>query len=363
MWEETEDRKYPRTVQARELVLSFVGAFLFHCSSIQSVCGRYGKQLGTQCVSTISKALQKPSFLSFARSLMKDIQAPYKRTSRLQVWALDSMPVTLPLTQRGKATKCNNRCKGGGVMWSINLDAPSDTSPIRILKVMRGSWNDCRQVRDVKLIPNGPLYVIDRGFYSMNTMIAWGEQLVRYIMRAKKQYLDYEVLETISKPRKLASGIRIELDARVIIRTKQSKQSVEVRLVKAWLDDGTDLFLVTTLYSASAEHILKCYRRRDRIEKFHQLLKDTIGLAHLYSFEDTGIELLIEIAAMTAILLYLASGGRQADEDTVRAIRRAFREIRRMLDLGTPWKRNTFTPTRKRAKPSNISKRRRLAMQ
>jgi hypothetical protein len=362
VWDKTECRRYPRIVQARQVVFSFVGAFMFRCSSIQSVCERYGDRLGTQCVSTISKALNKPSFLAFTRCLMERLQAEYVPTRQRQAWALDSMPVTLPLTQRGQSAKYNNRCKGGGVMWSVNLDAPSQTSPICVLKLMPGAWNDSKQVQDVTLVANGPVYLIDRGFYCMQTLTTWVEQRVLFIMRAKKQYLSYSVLKHISKPRTLRNGIRIQLDAMVRIERKHRQASVKVRLIKAWLPDGKDLFLTTTLYDEDAQEILRLYKRRDRIEKFHQLLKDTIGMAHLYSFEDTGIDLLIEIAAMTAILLYMASGGCKTGEDTVRAIRRAFREIRKQLGLQSPWKRNTFAQIRNRSKRRNINSRRRSAI-
>ena len=287
--------------------------------------------------------------------MVESLTAPYRKTRRLQVWALDSMPVTLPITQRGNCQKFNNHAKGGGVLWSLNLDAPPDVSPIRILNIMRGQWNDAGLIQDIPLVAKGPIYLMDRGFYCQKALQTWTSTQVRFIMRAKKQYLQFAPIQELSRPRKLPGAVRVELDAIVELKWKTSMGTVQVRLIQAWLPNGEDLFLTTNLKQVSAEQILRLYRRRDRIEKFHRLLKQAIGLAHLYSFDPCGIELLIQVAALIAILLYMDSRGCLSAEDTVYAIQRALRDARRALDIQQPWKRNTHTRYRRLKKHSKTS--------
>ena len=99
----------------------------------------------------------------------------------------------------------------------------------------------------------------------------------------------------------------------------------------------------------SAEKILAAYKRRWEIEQFHRLLKNTIGLAHLYSFHETGIFFLAHVALLLAVLLFL--GVSKLPGATVQTMKLALAPCRRAMGLGTHWKRNmTSRPKAKKGK-------------
>jgi transposase len=110
------------------------------------------------------------------------------------------------------------------------------------------------------------------------------------------------------------------------------------------LANGEDLYLLTDRLDLSAETILKMYKRRWEIEGFHRLLKDVLGFAHLYSFDQQGIEFLLRVAWLLAVLLYLSAGG--VSGRTLDLLRQLVRDLRKTLGITGIWRRNSCTRPR-----------------
>ena len=132
---------------------------------------------------------------------------------------------------------------------------------------------------------------------------------------------------------------------------KQAKAHPVAPLVIATLPSGEGLILATDKFRWSTRRLLEAYKKRWHIERFNRFVKDAIGLAHLYSFHQSGIQFLLYTVLLLAMLLML--GAQASVGETVRILRRAPREIRACFGLGTAWKRNMFAVKRAKKKQEN----------
>ena len=321
-------------------------AFLSQLSGLREVALRCGHLLKTANFSSISHALSRKFFLEYVGKMVKLLETLHCPGSN-ELVALDSMAITLPKTQRHRCPKFNNKTVGGGVLWAYMVQAKKDVIPVKIIKVIEGAWHDSKLMQGVKLISKGPVYLMDRGFYAFHLLNQFTKDKVRFIVRVRKHDLQYSVIGKISEPRKIGS-IKITLDAKVRLGGAQSKLNPEVRLIIATLASGEDLILATNLYTWSTERILESYKKRQHIERFHKFIKDSLGLAHLYSFSQTGLMFLLYTALLIALLLFLM--GKNSEKELIYILRSRLKIVRKELGLGTRWKRNICTAKRQKRK-------------
>ncbi len=314
-------------------------AFVARLSGLRAVVERCGRLLGTQTFSSLSHALRRPSSLAFVRRLVEFLGDSHTPGSGKLV-GVDGMALTLAATQRHQAKRCNRHTVGGGVVWAYAIRAARGCCPVKVLKVVEGAWHDTTVMRDVELLARGPIYLMDRGFYAFDLLEKWLKDEVRFIVRARRRSLRYQVLKTISAPRWIGTKRLVE-DAVVHLGAASSRKRLVVRMVRAFLPSGDELILVSDRFDWSAEAILSAYHKRWHIERFHRFLKETLGLAHLYSFHQSGLAFLLYTALLVALLLSVsapASGG-----DTIQVLHQYLRQTRRALGLGPAWKRNACT--------------------
>jgi len=323
-------------------------AYMARLSGLRAVGERCGRLLGTCAVSSIAEALARDSSLRFVRSLVARLETTHQPGDE-ELVVLDGMAVTLPKTQRHGCAKFNNKTVGGGVVWAYMVGAAREVCPVRVLKIVTGAWCDSKVMRGVALLARGPVYVMDRGFAACALFEQWLAQEVRFIARLRKNMLRYDVQRVLSGPRRIGSTF-LELDALVRLGSARTKARPTVRLIVVRLHGGELLSLATERMEWSAERVLEAYRKRWHIERFHRLLKDTLGLSHLYSFKATGIALLIYTALLTVLLLYFAQ--RDPHGDTIEVLRRMLLIVRAGLGLGTPWKRNSCIRPRNKKQPT-----------
>jgi hypothetical protein len=321
-------------------------AFVGRLSGLRSVVERCGRLLGTQTFSSLSHALRRPSSLAFVRRLVE-----FLGDSHTPGWGklvgVDGMALTLAATQRHQAKRCNRHTVGGGVVWSYAIRAGRGCCPVKVLKIVEGAWHDTTVMRGVELVARGPIYLMDRGFYAFDLLEKWLKDKVHFIVRARRRSLRYEVLKTVSPPRAIGKKRLVE-DSVVRLGVASSRLRPVVRMVRALLPSGEELILVSDQMNWSAEAILAAYHKRWHIERFHRFLKATLGLAHLYSFHQSGLAFLLYTALLVALLVFLsAPAGRIA---TIEVLHQYLRQTRRALGLGPAWKRNTSTRKRRRRK-------------
>ena len=186
---------YDRKASPQELIRALLKAQTLLLPSQEEIIKK-NPRLGLSARTSLTYNFCLPSLLQFAKEMMSHlhqihpmINSQLLATPRL---LLDTMPQTLPATQRGKGAKINNVSRGMGVMFAFNLDAMPGQCPIDILGIFRGSWNDTYKVRQVALIANGPVYIADRGFYSRETVKLWLDQHINFIVRGKSAKMSWE---------------------------------------------------------------------------------------------------------------------------------------------------------------------------
>jgi Transposase DDE domain len=319
------------------LIRAVLMAFVTTTPSLESLAERFAWWLRTACKTTLSYALKRDSSLRMVQALLASLGEGQKIQPN-ELVAIDSMPLTLPATRRHTCRKINSASVGGAILWTFRLRAPRGAHPIGILKIVSGPWHDTQTIADVSLAPRGPIYLMDRGFWAIRLIRQWLEQEVHFVLRVNKQDFTYRTLATHGAPRPAPGGLKILCDGVAELGGPQRKNKPTVRLVVAALADGTDLILVSDQFSANAEEILSAYKQRWQIEQFHRFLKDTLGLAHLYSFHETGIFFLAHVAVLLALLLFLGATARRAT--TIETMHEAFEALRRSIGEGTRWKRN-----------------------
>jgi hypothetical protein len=333
-----------------------LSAFTLHLPSTQAVVDRYGPELKTSARSTLSYALRRASSLEMVKRMWSALEALFRAGEEALV-ALDSMPVTLPSTRRHGCRRINSSAVGGGVLWAFLINAARGTCPVQILRTIVGPWHDTQVVAQVKLTSRGPVYLMDRGFWSIELIRAWLQAKVRFIVRVTRESFVYHAVRLCGKPRTVARGIRVEFDGVAVLGGQTRKNKPLVRLVVAYLANGEDLILASDRMDWSAERLLEAYRQRWQIERFHRFLKECVGLAHLYSFQENGLLFLLQVATLFATLLLV---GETAPRGlTVDILLAALTNLRAALGLSTAWRSNTAKPMKKsggrkrRSRPKN----------
>lgn len=349
LWRQCQPLGYDYQIKPGGLVLGLMMAYLARASGLRQLTERHGELIGTTQFSSLSPALSRPVTLLFVRALRATLEE-FWTPGPLALVALDSMALTLKKGYRHRCQSFNGSAVGGGVIWAFLIDAAAGVCPVKLLDLVQGAWSDVKQMRKLPLLSVGPLYLMDRGFYALDLLEQWLGAGVHFIVRVKRGRLRYDPLCTLSPPRKLGS-LTLEWDGLAWLGAPTAKHRPRVRLVVARLASGEELILASDQWLWSAEQILAAYKKRWQIERFHKLLKDALGLSHLYNFSATGLEVQLQAALLLAVLAYLGETP-QAGEAVIVVMRRAVRGLRRQLGLDTPWRRNACSVTFAKKKPN-----------
>jgi hypothetical protein len=321
-------------------------AYVLRLSGLRAVVARCKQWLGTANFSSLSPALSRASLFAFVKRLVECLESRHCPAGG-ELVAVDGMAVSLPKTRRHGCKKMNNNTVGGGVVWAYMIEARKSICPIKVFKTIEGAWHDTVVMRTVELVARGPVYLMDRGFYAFDLLEKWLKEQVHFIVRARARSFVYEVESHISGARQVGN-VQLVLDAWVVLGGRQARRHPRVRLIVAILASGEKLLLVTDQADWSAERILEAYKKRWHIERFHRLLKDTLGLAHLFSFRQKGIAFLLYTSLLLCLLMLLSV--QETGQEIIAVLRKALCAARTALGLGTPWKRNSCSVSRGRKK-------------
>lgn len=339
LWAVAQPRKYRYKMAVWILPGVMLSAYIRRLPSLDAILAEYASTLAITSKSTLSGMLRNAAFARLV-CLMLEEQQDYWDPAEQRLVLLDSMAFTISARRRSDAEKVNDKTLGGGVLWAYLPDASAGKSPVRLLKVMRGAWNDCAQMRGLDfIIPNGPIYVLDRGFFGFDLLRLWLDQQVHFIVRAKKNNVTcYTVVREIRHTKKVG-GLRVLLDAVVDLG---KSDPVRVRMIKAVVASGELLILISDLLKEKAASVLADYKRRWEVERFHYFVKSAIGLAHFYSFAMRGLEILTQLALFLAALIWMGQSKEcEAGQTLVQQLLRILRSLRKGLTSATAWRRNT----------------------
>lgn len=167
---------------------------------------------------------------------------------------------------------------------------------------------------------HGNIYVIDRGLQSTRTMKEFDEKSVKFIIRSKenRKFEEIESFMDENKPQKwedwevlkdskvkLYTGKPI-LNKRGNIHHREEKVETEFRLVVIKNEKiNKEFWFLTNEFELSAKEIADYYRKRWDIEVFFRFLKQELNLSHLVSLNKNGIEVMVYMTMIAAMLLLI----------------------------------------------------------
>lgn len=188
------------------------------------------------------------------------------------------------------------------------------------------------------------IYVIDRGLQSTRMMKEFDQKSVNFIIRAKEnrkfeeieslinsssilQWEDWDVIKD-SKV-KLYTGKPIE-NKRGNLHYRQEKVETEFRLVIIKnRKTSKEFWFLTNEFNLSTKEISDYYRKRWDIEVFFRFLKQDLNLSHLVSLNRNGIQVMIYMTMIAAMLLLIYKKVNNLGYKTAK--RRIAMELRNMI--------------------------------
>ena len=188
------------------------------------------------------------------------------------------------------------------------------------------------------------IYVIDRGLQSTRMMKEFDQKSVNFIIRAKEnrkfeeieslinsssilQWEDWDVIKD-SKV-KLYTGKPIE-NKRGNLHYRQEKVETEFRLVIIKnRKTSKEFWFLTNEFNLSTKEISDYYRKRWDIEVFFRFLKQELNLSHLVSLNKNGIEVMVYMTMIAAMLLLIYKKANNLGYKTAK--RRIAMELRNMI--------------------------------
>ena len=163
------------------------------------------------------------------------------------------------------------------------------------------------------------VYIFDRGQASAEAFKNMkAEEGLLFIGRLKenrklKQMKSFDIQNVDFTQGKLLKDGLSQLYKRVPKISKAGKESHSMELVKEDFRiirfgvDGKkeDIILITNILHLSADEIAKMYRRRWDIEVFFRFLKQELNFSHFLSLNDNGIEVILYMTLITAMLVMI----------------------------------------------------------
>lgn len=188
------------------------------------------------------------------------------------------------------------------------------------------------------------IYIIDRGLQSARVMTDFENKSIKFIIRSKENrkfeetesFLDSKNNEkwgewTVVKDSKvnIYTGKPIE-NKRGNIHYREEKVETEFRLIviKNHTTNKTFWFL-TNEFDLSAKEISHYYRKRWDIEVFFRFMKQELNLSHLISLNKNGIEVMLYMTMIAAMLLLIYKKANTIGYKTAK--RRIAMELRDMI--------------------------------
>ncbi|RZK46403.1 MAG: IS4/IS5 family transposase, partial [Pedobacter sp.] len=191
---------------------------------------------------------------------------------------------------------------------------------------------------------HGNIYIIDRGLQSTRKMQEFDENSVKFIIRSKENR-KIEELESFLKPGDVEKwdGWEVMKDSKVKLYTgkpiqnKRGNLHYREELVKTTFrlvvikneKQNKEFWFLTNEFEISAKEISDYYRKRWDIEVFFRFMKQELNLSHLVSLNKNGIEVMVYVTMIAAMLLLIYKKANNIGYKTAK--RRIVMELRDMI--------------------------------
>lgn len=346
-------KNYPRRLKAAKCVLALAWSFFRLLPGLRAFVEQYGDEIGTRTLSTISYAPRGKWMERVAEAMIGRLGAPAYRQDE---WvAVDSMCNAISHKRHPGCGRINHLVAGVGVLWTFRVAARAGQTAVEILRFADGAAHDSKLIASVKLAADGPIYLMDRGFYCIDLIQRWLSQRVRFVVRVKSAELQYDVVKQYPIPsrplrtrvdrRRRKTGVLVTFNGVVRLGSSERRghRPVVRLLVGEPVNGGEHLILASSELNWSATRLLESYAQRWEIEKWHRIVKRALGLAHVYSFQGRGLMLLTRVVLLLALLLLSEADPAGEALPTAERLRLLIAAARRSEGIYHPWAPNTCT--------------------
>ena len=188
------------------------------------------------------------------------------------------------------------------------------------------------------------IYIIDRGLQSARAMKEFEEKSVKFIIRSKENR-KFEEIESFLKNSKLSKwddweilkDSKVKLYTGILVQNKrgnvhhrEEKVETHFRLVVIRNEKiKKEFWFLTNEFELTAKEIADYYRKRWDIEVFFRFLKQELNLSHLVSLNKNGIEVMVYMTMIAAMLLLIYKKANALGYKTAK--RRISMELRDMI--------------------------------
>ncbi len=189
------------------------------------------------------------------------------------------------------------------------------------------------------------IYIIDRGIQSTRTMKEFSEKGIKFVIRAKENRKHEEIKSLIEKGQDLDIGDNmlvkdciVKLYTGVPIKNKQGnthhreeKVQNHFRLVVVQNKKQSEkvFYFLTNDFELTAKEVADYYRRRWDIEVFFRFIKQELNVSHLVSLSKNGIEVMIYMTLIVAMLVLIYKKANNLGYKTAK--RRFVLELRELI--------------------------------
>jgi hypothetical protein len=149
------------------------------------------------------------------------------------------------------------------------------------------------------------IVVFDRGLQRRKTFCDFATQNISFVARlkAKASYREVNVFKKVAGRK--TKTLRLEKDLIVNLKDEQAKPiDQDFRLIAARsLETDEPILFLTNLTDLTAGQITDIYKRRWEIEVFFKFLKQELNFSHLVSRRENGIQVMLWVTLILALLL------------------------------------------------------------
>lgn len=180
------------------------------------------------------------------------------------------------------------------------------------------------------------IYVMDRGLQSIRNMKTFSSNAITFICRTKENKKFVELESLIQENQDLDLGesnllkdSKVQLYTGVAVNNKKGNKHFREELVDSPFRliivesklDGKKYWFLSNDFDLSAKEMAQAYRRRWDIEVFFRFLKQELNMSHLVSLNKNGIQVMLYMTLMAAMLVLIY---KKANKLTYKTAKRRF---------------------------------------
>ena len=190
------------------------------------------------------------------------------------------------------------------------------------------------------------IYIIDRGIQSTRTIKAFDQKSIKFVIRAKENRKHEEIKSLIEENQNLDIGDNFLIKDSIInlytgtpiknkrgnTHFKEEKVEHQFRLVvvKNKEQPEKEFWFITNDFELTAKEVADYYRRRWDIEVFFRFIKQELNVSHLVSLSKNGMEVMIYMTLITAMLILIYKKANKLGYKTAK--RRFVLELRELIN-------------------------------